>query len=47
MILGNWFLIEHKKAKIAGKPWYASYLSPPGVLIMGLIVLLPLLVRFV
>ena len=44
-ILGNWFLKEIRKAKIMGKPWYAPYLSTPGIIILLLIVLLPLIAR--
>lgn len=33
VIVGNWFLSEAKRAKIAGKPWYTPYLSIPGALI--------------
>ena len=32
--LGNWFLSELKKARILEKPWYAPYLSLPGLLII-------------
>jgi hypothetical protein len=42
-MLGNWFLAEFKKFKAVGKPWYAVYLSPPGVLIVAIILLLPLI----
>lgn len=34
VIVGNWFLSEAKKAKLAGKPWYSPYLSIPGALII-------------
>jgi hypothetical protein len=33
-LLGNWFLSEVRKAKAAGKPWYAPYLTIPGILIL-------------
>ncbi len=33
-LLGNWFLTEVKKAKLAQKPWYAPYLTPPGLLVI-------------
>ena len=33
-LIGNWFLAEVRKAKAAGKPWYAPYLSLPGLLII-------------
>lgn len=44
-ILGNWFLTEARKSKKLGKPWYTAYLSAPGIIILVLIVLLPLIVR--
>jgi hypothetical protein len=44
-ILGNWFLLEARKAKKMGKPWYAPYLSTPGIIILLIVVLLPLIVR--
>ena len=44
-ILGNWFLSEARKSKKLGKPWYAPYLSIPGIIILLLIILLPLIVR--
>ncbi|MFZ7125605.1 MAG: hypothetical protein ACOWWM_05560 [Desulfobacterales bacterium] len=41
--LGNWFMTEFRSARVRKKPWYAVYLSPPGLLIL-LAVTLPLLV---
>jgi hypothetical protein len=38
-ILGNWFLSEFKKARRRSLPWYAAYLSPPGLLILAALVL--------
>ena len=43
-ILGNWFLSEVKKAKIQKEPWYKAYLSPPGLIILAVILLLPPLI---
>lgn len=40
-ILGNWYLKEVQRTKRAGKPWYAIYLSLPGLLIIALVFLLP------
>jgi hypothetical protein len=40
VIVGNWFLSEAKKAKLAGKPWYTPYLSIPGFLIL-VVILIP------
>ena len=42
-VLGNWFLKEVRTGKQKGLPWYAAYLSPPGLLIICIICLLPLL----
>ena len=35
MIIGNWFLIEVKKAKFNKQPWYKPYLSVPGLIILA------------
>lgn len=42
-VLGSWFLKDFKKAKLSGKPWYAPYLSPPGILLIIILILLPIL----
>jgi hypothetical protein len=44
-MLGNWFLKEVKKAKAAGEPWYAPYLTVPGILVL-IVLMLPFLLRF-
>jgi hypothetical protein len=44
-LLGNWFLAEVKKAKMARKPWYAPYLSIPGILVI-IALLIPVFLRF-
>lgn len=41
ILLGNWFLSELKRANATGKPWYTAYLSPPGLLIMLAILVIP------
>lgn len=43
VLLGNMFLEEVKKAKMAHKPWYAPYLTLPGILII-IAILLPVLI---
>jgi hypothetical protein len=43
LVLGNWYLSECKRLKAAGAPWYASYLTPPGIIIITILLLLPLL----
>ena len=42
ILLGNWFLAEFKRAHATGKPWYAAYVSPPGLLILVAIVVIPI-----
>lgn len=44
VILGNWFLAEVRKAHKSGAPWYAPYVSIPGILIF-LVILIPVLMR--
>ena len=44
MILGNWFLSEVKKNRKSRAPWYAPYLSIPGILII-IMLLVPILMR--
>jgi hypothetical protein len=44
-LLGNWFLAEVKKAKMTRKPWYAPYLSIPGILVI-IALLIPVFLRF-
>ncbi len=41
-LLGNWFLKELQSARRRGKPWFAAYLTPPGILVMLAAIFLPL-----
>lgn len=43
-LIGNWFLHELRAARDAGKPWYAVYLTPPGILMVIAAVVLPVVV---
>ena len=43
ILIGNWFLSELRASRAKGKPWYAAYLSLPGILII-LAVLLPVFI---
>lgn len=45
-LLGNWFLRELRSARRNGKPLYAVYLTPPGILILLAAVILPIVVWF-
>jgi len=42
ILVGNWFLSEVKKARAANQPRYRAYISPPGLLII-LVILIPIL----
>ena len=42
-LLGNWFLSEVKKSKLKGDPGYKAYLSLPGIIIILLVLLLPII----
>jgi hypothetical protein len=42
IMLGNWFMAELKKARRHKAPWYKPYVSPPGLLMLFLILVLPL-----
>lgn len=42
-IIGNWFLSEVRDAKKQKKPWYKPYVSPPGLLILFAVIVLPLI----
>lgn len=44
ILTGNWFLSEVRKAKALKKPWYAPYVSLPGLLII-IIIFIPVLMR--
>jgi len=46
-ILGNWYLAEFKKARSANLPLYRAYFTLPGILIILLILLLPVLFRLI
>jgi hypothetical protein len=35
VILGNLFLTEVKKARTARAPWYAPYLTLPGLMVLA------------
>jgi hypothetical protein len=34
VIIGNLFLTEVKKARTASAPWYAAYLTVPGIMVL-------------
>lgn len=46
IILGSWFSSEVKKSKLKGEPAYKPYLSPPGIIISIIVLILPIIVWF-
>jgi hypothetical protein len=46
-ILGQWYLAEYRKARMKALPWYRACFSLPGILIILLILLLPIIARFI
>ncbi|PID74016.1 MAG: hypothetical protein CSB33_00725 [Desulfobacterales bacterium] len=47
LTLGKWFQSELTKNRRAGRPWHAVYASPPGLLILMIVLLLPVSVWLV
>jgi hypothetical protein len=42
ILVGNWFMSEVKKARFKGAPWYQPYVSIPGLLIILVVLLVPI-----
>lgn len=42
ILVGNWYQSEAKKVRAGKKSWYHLYTSLPGILIIIVIVLLPI-----
>ena len=45
LIVGNSFLYELKKARALGLPWYKPYLSLPGIIILMIILVVPIILK--
>lgn len=45
-LLGNWFLSELRAARRNAKPWFAVYLTPPGILVCLSVIFLPIAVWY-
>jgi len=45
-LLGNWFLSELRAARQNSKPWFAVYLTAPGILVVLSAVLLPIAIWY-
>jgi hypothetical protein len=45
--LGNLFMAEVKKARDKNSPWYAPYLTLPGLMVLAAVLVAPLLLWFI
>ena len=45
LIVGNSFLDELKKARALGLPWYKPYLTLPGIIILIIILVVPIVLK--
>jgi len=41
--VGSWFLSRARQGHARGEAWYKPYLSPPGLIILAALILLPLI----
>ncbi len=46
IIIGRWFLKELKFAQKEQKPWYAPYISIPGIIIIIIAILIPVFMKY-
>ncbi len=46
-VLGNWYLSEYRRVRATPLPWYRAYLTLPGILILVLFILLPVLAKYI
>ena len=44
-ILGNWYLSEYRRIRATDLPWYRAYLTLPGIILIIVIFLLPMIAR--
>jgi len=45
LIVGRSFLDEIKKARVKGLPWYKPYLTLPGIIILIVILVVPIILK--
>lgn len=43
ILIGNWYQSESKKIRAEKKAWYRLYTTVPGILVIVVVVLLPVL----
>jgi len=44
ILVGNWYLTENKKKRISKEPWYTLYLSPPGLIVIAAVLIIPVII---
>ena len=44
ILVGNWYLAENKKKDVGKEPWYTLYLSPPGLVVIAAVLIIPLII---
>lgn len=44
IMIGNWFQAEVRKTRINGGAWYKPYFSLPGLIIILIVIVLPVLI---
>lgn len=46
-LLGNWYMAEYRRVRGTNLPWYRAYLTLPGIVIIIVILLLPVIARHI
>lgn len=46
-LLGNWYLAEYRRVRATSLPWYRAYLTLPGIIIIIVIFLFPVIARHI
>jgi len=44
ILVGNWYLTEDKKKQANREPWYELYLSPPGLIVIAAVLIIPVVI---
>lgn len=43
MAVGNWFLSKAREGHLRGDPWYKTYVSVPGLIVLSALLALPVI----
>ena len=44
ILIGKWYLTENKKKRSSKEPWYTLYLSPPGLIVIAAVLIIPIII---